>query len=345
MTTSISAANLTSDSTQEPERRRRPVIAADATQVVGNTPLVRLAHFGKGLPGILVAKLETFSPGASVKDRIAVAMIDEAEQRGLIRPGATTIVEPTSGNAGIALAWVAAARGYRLVLTMPESVSLERKALLLAFGVELVLTAAAAGMGGAIQRAERAVAEIPDAWMPRQFENPANPEIHRQTTALELWQDTDGTIDVLVAGVGTGGTITGAGQALKQLKPSLQVIAVEPAESPILSGGRPGLHRIQGIGAGFAPQVLDQSIIDEILHVDTATAMSATRELARTEGILAGVSGGAAAAAARQVAARAEYRDKLVVAMLPDTGERYLNSTLFDEYRERAAAMTVEGPG
>jgi cysteine synthase A len=322
-------------------RRPRPAIADDATDLIGNTPLVRLARFAPATPGTLVGKLEAFSPGFSVKDRIGVAMIDDAERRGLIRPGVTTIVEPTSGNTGIALAWVAAARGYRLILTMPDSMSLERRVLLLGFGAELILTPAAEGMTGAVVRAERIVAETPDAWMPQQFENPANPEIHRRTTAVELWQDTAGAIDVLVGGVGTGGTLTGAGQVLKGLKPGLKVVAVEPAESPVLAGGQAAPHKIQGIGANFVPAVLDRAVIDELVHVDGPTAMVAQRALLRSEGLLLGISCGAAAHAARLIAARAENRGKLIVVVLPDTGERYLSTPAFADLREQAAAMTA----
>ncbi|HET7093954.1 MAG TPA: cysteine synthase A, partial [Thermomicrobiales bacterium] len=282
-------------------RRKRPGIAGDATQLIGNTPLVELSRFAGGLPGRVVVKLEAFSPGYSVKDRIGVAMIDDAERRGVIQPGVTTIVEPTSGNTGIALAWVAAARGYRLILTMPDSMSLERRVLLLAYGAELVLTPAAEGMTGAIRRAEQIVAETPNAWMPQQFNNPANPEIHRRTTAVELWEDTDGQIDFLVGGVGTGGTITGAGQVLKTLKPSIEVVAVEPTESPILTGGEPGPHKIQGLGANFIPEVLDRNVYDEVVHVDGPAAIAAQQALMRGEGLLVGISGGAAAAAAREV--------------------------------------------
>jgi cysteine synthase A len=321
-------------------RRQRPKIADDATLLIGNTPLVRLARFAPETPGVLVGKLESFSPGFSVKDRIGVSMIDDAERRGIIQPGLTTIVEPTSGNTGIALAWVAAARGYRLILTMPESMSLERRVLLRGYGAELVLTPAAEGMIGAIRIAEQILAKTPNSWMPQQFQNPSNPEIHRQTTAVELWEDTAGQIDILVGGVGPGGTITGAGQVLKQLKPSLKVVAVEPKESPILAGGQPAPHKIQGIGANFVPEVLDRSIIDEIVHVTGDEAIAATRELMRTEGLLNGTSGGAAAAAARQVAMREENRGKLIVVVLPDTGERYLSTALFSDLREEAAAMT-----
>lgn len=322
-------------------RRERPKIAADATELIGNTPLVRLSRFAPNTPGILVGKLESFSPGFSVKDRIGVAMLDDAEARGLVEPGKTVIVEPTSGNTGIALAWVAAARGYRLILTMPESMSLERRVLLLGYGAELVLTPASEGMAGAVRRAEEIVANTPDAWMPQQFNNPSNPEIHRRTTAVELWEDTDGKIDILVAGIGTGGTITGTGQVLKHLKPEVQVVAVEPAESPILATGQFGPHKIQGIGANFVPEVLDRDVYDEIIHIDAPTAIAAQQELLRTEGLLKGISCGAAAAAAREVANRPENEGKLIVAILPDTGERYLSTIAFAEIRERAAAMTA----
>jgi cysteine synthase A len=322
-------------------RRKRPAIANDATELIGNTPLVRLSRFTGDTPGILVAKLESFSPGFSVKDRIGVAMIEDAEALGTIQPGVTTIVEPTSGNTGIALAWVAAAKGYRLILTMPESMSLERRVLLLGYGAELVLTPASEGMAGAVRRAEEIVAATPNAWMPQQFENPANPEIHRRTTAAELWEDTDGKIDILVSGIGTGGTITGAGQVLKQLKPEFQIVAVEPAESPLLATGQAGPHKIQGIGANFVPGVLDRDIYDEIIHIDVQTAVAAEHELMVKEGLLNGMSGGAAAAAARQVASRPENQGKLIVVVLPDTGERYLSTVAFADLRDRAAAMTA----
>jgi cysteine synthase A len=330
---------------QNPEeliRLQRPAIATDATHLIGNTPLVRLSRFAKNLPGDLVGKLESLTPGFSVKDRIGVAMIDDAERRGIIEPGVTTLVEPTSGNTGIALAWVAAARGYRLILTMPESMSIERRMLLRGYGAELILTAAADGMAGAVRKAEEVLARTENAWMPQQFNNEANPEIHRQTTAVELWDDTAGAIDILVGGIGTGGTITGAGQVLKALKPSLQVVAVEPTESPILEGGAPGPHKIQGLGANFVPEVLDRTIYDEIIHIDSPTAMNTARELMRTEGLLVGISCGAAAEAARQVAARAENQGKLIVVVLPDTGERYLSTPLFADLREEVAAMTAQ---
>ncbi len=332
--TRVSADDLT--------RRQRPKISDDATRAIGNTPLIRLDRFAKNAPASLVGKIEAFSPGFSVKDRIGVAMIDDAEARGVITPGKTTLVEPTSGNTGIALAWVAAARGYRLILTMPESMSLERRVLLLGYGAELILTPAAEGMRGAVQRAEQILTETPDSWMPAQFDNPANPAIHRETTAVELWQDTDGQIDILVGGVGTGGTLTGGGHVLKQVKPELKVVAVEPAESPILAGGQPASHKIQGLGANFIPSVLDRDVIDEIVHIDSETAMATARELMRTEGLLLGISGGAVAEAARQVARREENRGKMVVVVLPDTGERYLSTALYADLREQAAAMTAE---
>lgn len=322
-------------------RRTRPAIAADSTELVGNTPLVRLSRFAADAPGILLGKLESFSPGFSVKDRIGVAMIEDAEARGEITPGKTTIVEPTSGNTGIALAWVAAAKGYQLILTMPESMSLERRVLLLGYGATLILTPAAEGMAGAVRRAEAIAAETPDSWIPQQFENPANPEIHRRTTAVEIWEDTGGEIDILVVGIGTGGTITGVGQVLKQLKPTLQVVAVEPAESPLLATGQAGPHKIQGIGANFVPGVLDLDVFDEIVHIDAQTAIAAQHELMLTEGLLKGISCGAAAAAAREVARRPENEGKLIVAILPDTGERYLSTVAFAELRERAAAMSA----
>ena len=341
MTDTLARPHIPSDPT-ELVRIERPPIADDATQMVGNTPLVRLSRFAPNTPGVLIGKIESFSPGYSVKDRIGVAMIDQAERQGLIEPGVTTIVEPTSGNTGIALAWVAAARGYRLILTMPESMSLERRMLLLGYGAELILTPAADGMLGAVSRAERILAETPNAWMPQQFQNPANPEIHRLTTAVEIWQDTGGAVDILVVGVGTGGTITGAGQVLKGLKPSVTVVAVEPTESPILTGGQPGPHKIQGIGANFIPDILDRDIIDEIVHVDGPTAMTAQRQLMQTEGLLKGISCGAAAHAGREVVTREENRGKLIVAVLPDTGERYLSTPAFADLRERASAMTAD---
>ena len=303
-------------------------IATDLTALVGNTPLVRLSRFGKDLPAELIGKVEAFNPGSSVKDRIGVAMIDAAEKSGELAPG-STIVEPTSGNTGIALAWVAAIRGYRLILTMPDTMSVERRSVLSAFGAEIVLTEGSKGMKGAIAKAQSILAEIDGAFMPQQFANPANPAIHRTTTAEEIWRDTGGRIDFLVAGVGTGGTITGAGSALKEKNPELIVIAVEPEGSPVLSGGQPGPHKIQGIGAGFIPEILDRSAIDQVETVGNDEAMACARELARSEGLLVGISCGAAAAVARRVAARSENSGKRVVVVLPDTGERYLSTPLF----------------
>jgi len=306
-------------------------IYEEITQTIGNTPLVRLRRIAGGLEATVVAKLEFFNPLSSVKDRIGVAMIDAAEREGKIEIGKTTIIEPTSGNTGIALAFVCAARGYRLVLTMPETMSLERRALLKAFGAELVLTPGAEGMRGAVKRAEELVEKIPNSFMPQQFKNPANPEIHRKTTAEEIWRDTDGKVDILVSGVGTGGTITGVAEVIKKRKPSFKAIAVEPAGSPVLSGGKPGPHKIQGIGAGFIPEILNTSIIDEVFKVTDEQAMITSRRLAREEGLFCGISSGAAAYAALEVAKRSENKDKLIVVILPDFGERYLSTPLFEE--------------
>lgn len=303
-------------------------IASDVTELIGNTPLVWLDRIAAGLPGRIAGKLEFFNPAASVKDRIGLAMIEAAEQAGLINRD-TILVEPTSGNTGIALAFVAAVKGYRLVLTMPESMSEERRRLLGAFGAKLILTPAAEGMTGAVRRATELAAEDSRYFVPQQFENPANPEIHRRTTAEEIWRDTDGQADILVSGVGTGGTITGVAEALKARKPSFKAIAVEPADSPVLSGGKPGSHKIQGIGAGFVPTVLNRDIIDEIVKVRSEDAANTTRALARTEGLLAGISSGAATWAAIELARRPENEGKLIVAILPDTGERYLTTDLF----------------
>ncbi len=337
----MTATDLSKISAETLVRRDRPAIAESAIDLVGNTPLVKLSRFAPDAPGILLGKVEAFNPGFSVKDRIGVALIEDAEARGIIEPGKTTLVEPTSGNTGIALAWVAASKGYRLILTMPETMSQERRVLLRAYGAEIVLTPAANGMAGAVTKAEQLAKEIPDAWIPQQFENPANPEIHRQTTAVELWQDTDGAIDILVGGVGTGGTITGAGQVLKKLKPSVQVVAVEPVESPLLSEGRAGSHKIQGIGANFVPGVLDTANIDEIVTITSDEAIATAREVIRTEGLLIGISGGAAAAAARQIAQREENRGKTIVAVLPDTGERYISTLLFAELRDEVSKLVA----
>jgi cysteine synthase len=301
----------------------------DVTETIGNTPLVRLNRVAKGLGATVVVKVEARNPLGSVKDRIGVSMIDAAEAAGLIKPG-TVIVEPTSGNTGIALAFVAAARGYRLILTMPETFSVERRKLLAALGAELVLTPGPEGMPGAVRRAEELVAANPGYFMPQQFKNPANPDIHRRTTAEEIWSDTDGQVDILVSGVGTGGTITGVAQVIKKRKPSFRAIAVEPVKSPVLSGGARGPHKIQGIGAGFVPDVLDRSVLDEIFQVADEDAVNTTRRLAREEGLFVGISSGAAAFAALSVAARPENAGKLIVAVLPDTGERYLSTGLFD---------------
>jgi cysteine synthase len=299
----------------------------DITQSVGETPLIRLQSMSAELGIELLGKMESGNPLGCVKDRIAVAMVDTAEKQGLITP-ATTIIEPTSGNTGIGLAFVAATRGYRLILTMPETMSIERRKLLQHFGAQLVLTPGELGMKGAIARAAELVATTPDAWMPDQFRNPANPEIHRTTTGPEIWEQTDGRIDIFVSGVGTGGTISGAGAMLKEKNPRLHVVAVEPSASPVLSGGKPGPHKIQGIGAGFVPEVLDRSVIDEIVQVSNEEAFATARETARREGILCGISSGAAVAAARKVGGRAENHGKSIVVILPDTGERYLSTDL-----------------
>ena len=305
-------------------------IANDITELVGHTPLVRIRHLTAGAPGQVVAKLEFFNPAASVKDRIGVAMIDAAQGAGLIGPD-TVIVEPTSGNTGIALAMVCAARGIPIVLTMPETMSVERRMLLRAYGAELVLTPGPDGMGGAIAAAEQLAASDEKYLMPQQFANPANPAIHRRTTAEEIWADTDGEVDIVIAGVGTGGTITGVGQVLKERKPDVQVIAVEPAASPVLSGGSKGPHPLQGIGAGFVPDVLDTEVYDEIITVAADDAMATARRAAREEGLLVGISSGAALWAAVQVANRPDNAGKLIVVVIPSFGERYLSTALFAE--------------
>ncbi|MBA2848002.1 cysteine synthase A [Thermosulfuriphilus ammonigenes] len=304
------------------------MVVNNITELIGRTPLVRLTRIAQGLKAEIYGKLESRNPLSSVKDRIGLAMIEAAERQGLIGPG-TTIIEPTSGNTGIALAFVCAARGYSLVLTMPETMSLERRALLKHFGARLVLTPGELGMRGAIEKAKELLQEIPNAYMPDQFSNPANPEIHRRTTAEEIWRDTQGRVDILVAGVGTGGTITGVSEVIKARKPSFRAVAVEPAESPVLSGGAPGPHKIQGIGAGFIPKILNLQIIDEVVQVKSEVAMETARRLAREEGILAGISAGAATWAALEVARRPESRGKVIVCILPDTGERYLSTELF----------------
>jgi len=304
-------------------------IYEDITRTIGNTPLVKLNSVTQGLEATVLAKLESFNPLSSVKDRIGVSMIDAAERDGLIKED-TIILEPTSGNTGISLAFVCAARGYKLVLTMPETMSLERRSLLKALGAELILTPGAEGMPGAVRRAEEMAAQDPGYFIPQQFKNPANPAIHRETTAREIWEDTDGRVDIVIAGVGTGGTITGIAEVIKPLKSGFKAIAVEPTASPVLSGGQPGPHPIQGIGAGFVPEVLRLELVDEIIQVADEDAAEMARRLVKEEGILAGISSGAAAHAALQVAARQENKEKLIVVILPDTGERYLSTPLFE---------------
>jgi len=295
---------------------------------IGNTPLVRLEKLEEKGAAAIYAKVEAFNPGGSIKDRICLAMIEAAEQDGSLKPGAT-VVEPTSGNTGIGLSMVCAVKGYKLVLTMPDTMSIERRNLLKAYGAELVLTPGARGMRGAIEKADELAAETPNSYVPQQFKNPANPEIHRRTTAEEIWADTDGKIDILVGGVGTGGTITGVGEVIKGRKPGFRVVAVEPLDSPVISGGAPGPHKIQGIGAGFIPDVLNTGIIDEVFKVRNEEAFATGLQLAKEEGLLVGISSGAAAFAALQIAKRPENKGKLIVAILPDTGERYLSTALF----------------
>jgi cysteine synthase A len=320
---------MTDASTRAPGRGR---IYASIADTIGDTPLVRLDRFAKekGVKATLLAKLEFFNPLSSVKDRIGVNMIDAMEQAGRIAPGRTTLIEPTSGNTGIALAFVAAARGYKLILVMPESMSIERRKMLALLGAQLDLTPAAQGMKGAIARANELLASTPDAVIPQQFENPANPDIHRRTTALEIWNDTHGAVDAVIAGVGTGGTITGVGEVLKQKKPSVRMIAVEPEDSPVLAGGQPGPHKIQGIGAGFAPAILNRSVIDEIVAVGNQTAFDTARLVARLEGVPVGISSGAALAAAVEVGARPDAAGKTFVVIIPSFAERYLSTALFD---------------
>ncbi|NQU97163.1 MAG: cysteine synthase A [Chloroflexi bacterium] len=313
-----------------PRQAPRTGIANDVTALIGNTPLVKLNRITEGVAATVVAKLESFNPCGSAKDRIGAAMIDAAEKAGLVNAD-TVIVEPTSGNTGIALAFVCAARGYKLILTMPDTMSAERRQLLSVFGAQVVLTPGAEGMPGAIRKAEELAASNPGAFIPQQFTNPANPEIHRTTTAEEIWNDTDGEVDILVSGIGTGGTITGVAEVIKMRKPAFQAIAVEPVESPVLSGGNPGPHRIQGIGAGFVPGVLNTDIIDEIIKVGSDDAGAMARRLASEEGLLVGISSGAAVVAALAVARRSANKGKLIVVVLPDTGERYLSTWLFQD--------------
>jgi cysteine synthase A len=315
-------------------------IAGDISQLICNTPLVKLRGISERSGATIVGKLESFNPGGSVKDRIGLSMFDAAEQAGRISADKTTIVEPTSGNTGIALAMVAAARGYKVLLTMPETMSVERRSLLRAYGAELVLTPGAQGMKGAIARATELTSHIPHAFMPQQFENAANPEVHRRTTAEEVWKDTDGTVDVFVAGVGTGGTVTGVGEVLKQRKPGVYVAAAEPADSPVLSGGDPGPHKIQGMGAGFVPKILNTEVYDEVVKVSNDQAFAYARELA-TEGILVGISAGANAYAAYVIGSRPENQGKLIVTVLCDTGERYLSTVLFAEPEPEEATASI----
>ncbi len=314
-------------------------IAGNALELMGNTELVRLNRVTDGAVATVIAKLESQNPGGSVKDRIGVSMVLDAEKKGVLKPGAT-IIEPTSGNTGIALAWVCAVKGYRLILTMPETMSLERRTLVRAYGAEVVLTPGHEGMTGAVKKAEALAAKTPGAWIPQQFNNAANPKIHRETTAEEIWRDTDGAVDIFVAGVGTGGTVSGVGEVLKKRKAGVKIVAVEPSDSPVLSGGKSGPHKIQGLGAGFVPENFHPKVVDEIIQVTNEDAMNMTRRIMREEGLMAGISSGAAAYAAIEVAKRPENKGKIIVVIFPDTGERYLSTMLFSDLQVASAGAS-----